>query len=272
MEIDGRVMSADEFVRYVETLEFARPLPTKLFLHHTWKPTLETWRGKSTILAMKAYYEKQLWVDSQGRWHEGWNAGPHLFVANDGIWLFSDLRYDGVGAAGHNERSRHLEMVGNYDEVLPSGPMLANTIAALGIINERLGLDINKLYFHRDVSSKTCPGTAVRKEWIIPQIKAWIDAYRHDEGGAPAQPSITVREALTRQIQGQLVGVNPAAALAKAGVARGLLGALTHETRLAVDGQRYIAQVFAEALLVPEGDWDSVMSLDEFEKMPPETP
>lgn len=270
MEIDGRMMSADEFVRYVEDLEFPKPLPNRIFLHHTWKPTLETWRGHSTIMAMKAYYEKQLWVDYQGRWHEGWNAGPHLFVADDGIWLFSDLRYDGVGAKGYNERSRHLEMVGNYDAVLPSGPMLANTIAALGILHERLGLDVRRLSFHRDVSSKTCPGTAVRKEWIIPQIQGWIEGYRNDHGGAPAQPLL--RDILTRQVQKQLVGVNPDATLAKASSARGHLGAITHETRIAVGAQRYVAQIFAEALIVPEGDWDSAMTLDEFEKEGPKTP
>jgi len=67
MVIDGRVMSAAEFVKYVEELDLRSPLPNRIFLHHTWKPTLETWRGKSTILAMKAYYEKQLWQDYQGR-------------------------------------------------------------------------------------------------------------------------------------------------------------------------------------------------------------
>jgi len=262
MQIDGRVMSAAEFVRYVEALDVRAPLPTRVFLHHTWRPTRETWRGYSTILAMKAYYEKQLWVDSQGRVHEGWTAGPHLFVADDGIWLFSDLRYDGVGVYGHNYRTRHLEMVGNYDEVLPDGPTLDNTVAALGILHERLGLDIQKLNFHRDFSTKSCPGWAVTKEWIIPQVANWIAEHR----GAQDQDLSTLRRSLLRMAQDLLVPTNDSFALARAAKARGLLGALTHEIPMEIDDKGYVVQLFAEALIVPVNEWHKVQSLKDYEQ------
>ena len=260
MVIDGRCMTIDQFVAYVEGLDFPAPLPDRVFLHHTWKPTRETWQGYSSILAMKAYYEKQLWVDEEGNTHEGWNAGPHLFVADDGIWLFSDLRYDGVGALGHNTGTRHLEMVGDYDNTLPSGATWANTVAALGILHISLGLDIQQLWFHRDVSYKSCPGWAVQKSWVIPQVAAWIDEYRRTH---PA----TLRERLTAHLasQGKLVPTNSGAALANSGVARGLVGAITDEMPIDVDGQRHIVQFFAEALIVPQDHWDEVRSLREFE-------
>jgi len=260
MEIDGRCMTIAQFVAYVEGLQFPSPLPDRVFLHHTWKPTRETWQGYSSILAMKAYYEKQLWVDEEGLTHEGWNAGPHLFVADDGIWLFSDLRYDGVGALGHNTGTRHLEMVGDYDNALPSGPTWANTVAALGILHIKLGLDIQQLWFHRDVSYKSCPGWAVQKSWVIPQVAAWIEEYRRTH---PA----TLRERLTAHLasQGKLVPANPGAALAASGAARGLVGAITDETPIDVDGRRHIVQFFAEALIVPQDRWNDVRSLREFE-------
>ncbi|NLG51592.1 MAG: N-acetylmuramoyl-L-alanine amidase [Chloroflexi bacterium] len=261
MEIDGRVMGVDEFVRYVEGLQFAPPLPTRIFLHHTWKPTPETWRGRSTILGMKAYYEKQLWTDSQGRVHEGWTAGPHLFIAPDGIWLFSDLRYDGVGVYGHNYRTRHIEMVGDFDASLPSGAVLDQTVAALGILHERLGLDIRKLNFHRDFSDKTCPGRAVTKEWIIPKVAAWIEEYRRKK----ATPEKALRQTLTEMIQDMLVPTNPQTALVKEAAARGLLGALTNEIPMEIDDQGYIVQFFAQALLVPVNEWNKVRSLHEHE-------
>ncbi|MBN1402404.1 MAG: N-acetylmuramoyl-L-alanine amidase [Anaerolineae bacterium] len=261
MEIDGRVMSADEFVAYVEALEMPPPLPTRIFLHHTWRPTRETWRGYDTILGMKAYYERQLWQDLQGRWHEGWTAGPHLFIADDGIWLFSDVRYDGVGVYGHNYRSRHIEMVGDYDAALPSGATLLNTIAALGILHERLGLDIRQLNFHRDFSTKSCPGWAVQKEWIIPQVETWIAAYRAQRSSELS----AVRRALVGMLGDLLVGTNPQAALAKEAVARGLLGALSDEAPMEIDGKSYVVQFFADALLVPVNEWDRVQSLSEYE-------
>ena len=179
---------------------------------------------------MKAYYERQLWQDSDGGWHEGWTRGPHFFVADDGIWLFSDLRYDGVGVYGHNYRSRHLEMVGNYDEQFPSGPTLENTIAALGILLHRMGLEAGDLNFHRDFSTKTCPGRAVRKDWVTPLVTDWLRDYRPEHEAVPS-----LRQTLTRMIEELLLPVNPDAALAKGAKARGLVGALTREIPIEID-------------------------------------
>ena len=261
IQIIGECLSAQDFVRYVEELSFPHPLPTRIFLHHTWKPTLEEWRGLDSLYAIKAYYEKQLWEDESGHLHEGWTAGPNLFIADDGIWLFSDLRYDGVGVYGQNYRSRHIEMVGNYDAQLPSGQLLENTVAALGVLHERLGLDIEQLNFHRDFSTKSCPGWAVEKAWIIPQVSEWIQNYRR----ASEEDLSALRRSLRRIIQDILVSTNPQAALARAGEARGLLGALTDEIPMEIDDKGYVVQFFAEALIVPVSAWDKVESLHEYE-------
>jgi hypothetical protein len=261
MEIDGRVMTQEEFVRHVEGLDFPPPQPTRIFLHHTWKPTQADWRGHNTIMAMKAYYERKHWVDSQGQEHEGWDAGPHLFIAEDGIWLFSDLAHDGVGVYGQNYRSRHIEMVGNYDEKLPSGPILENTIVALGVLHERLGLDIRKLSFHRDFSTKTCPGSKVAKDWIIPLVAKWIEEYRRRREEAAA----SLRRTLTKLVKEMLVPTNPHAALATAGALRGFVGAITQEVPMEIDDKGYVVQLFAEALIVPVNEWDKVQSLKEYE-------
>lgn len=267
MQIDGRVMSPSEFVAYIEGLEMPEPLPTRFFLHHTWRPTRESWHGHSTILAMKRYYEQQLWRDAQGRLREGWTAGPHLFVADDGIWLFSDIRYDGVGVYGHNYRSRHLEMVGNYDERLPSGPTLRNTIVALGILHEKFGLDIRNLCFHRDFSSKSCPGWAVHKEWIIPQVERWIQEYRaaRQPRPRPEDDLASLRAALKGLIADLLVDLDLESALTLAAQERGLLGPLTRQVPIEIEEQGYVVQLFAEALLAPANRSDEVLSLGEFE-------
>jgi len=262
IDMDGRVMNPVEFVRHVLSLEAPTPHPTRVFLHHTWRPTPETWQGSATMAAMKAYYEQQIWEDAEGRKHEGWTAGPHLFIAQDGIWLFSDLRFDGVGVYGHNYRSRHIEMVGNYDEQLPTGAILENTIVALGILHEWLGLDIDDLNFHRDFSTKSCPGWAVQKDWIIPQVRSWITAFRQ----ANSERLSALRRSLAAIVENQLVGTNPNAALAKAAQERGYLGALTHEIPMEIDDQPYLVQLFAEALLVPVPKWDDVQTLREYEQ------
>mgnify|MGYP000910614217 CR=1 FL=1 len=264
MVIDGRCLTIDEFVDHVDALTFPLGLPNRIFLHHTWRPTRETWNGLSTILGMKAYYERQRWVDEQGRWHEGWTAGPHVFVADDGIWLFSDLNYDGVGVAGHNRDSLHIEMVGNFDAALPDGPMWTNTVAVLGALHERIGLPPEKLNFHRDFSTKTCPGLQVQKAWVIPQVQQWVAEFR-----ARRHTSVAGLRRKLRELAGEaLLPATRGTALADAARERGLLGPLMKEVPIEVDGQAYVVQFFAEALLVPVNQWEQVLSLAEFEQQP----
>lgn len=271
MVIDGRVMAEGEFVTYIEGLALPEPLPTRVFLHHTWKPTRESWNGASTIYAMKRYYEQQRWRDLGGKLREGWTAGPHLFVADDGIWLFSDIRYDGVGVLGHNTGTRHLEMVGNYDDELPSGATLQNTIAALGILHVKLGLDIAGLNFHRDFSSKTCPGRAVTKAWIIPQVAQWIESYHRSKAPAPSPvPDATyevLREALTAMIKRQFVPANDKTLIAQDAVRRRLLGPLTYQLPMEIRGEAYLVQIYAEGLMVKADRSGDVLSLAEMERL-----
>jgi hypothetical protein len=263
MEIIGKCLTADEFVAYVEQLSIPEPRPTRVFLHHTWKPTPETWHGYDTILAMKSYYERQPWTDLDGREHEGWTVGPHVFVAPDGIWLFSDLRYDGVGVYGHNYRSRHVEMVGNYDPAPPSGSILADTVAVLGILHERLGLSVSDLAFHRDFSTKTCPGVAVQKPWMQGLVQQWLAEYRR----ARAEKMAAARRAVTARVQNLLVQANPNFVLSKEATRRGLVGPISHEIPIELDNKAYVVQFFAEALLVPVPEWKGAQSLHEYEEM-----
>ena len=261
MEIVGKCLTADEFIEYVEAMDVPEPRPTQVFLHHTWKPTVDSWKGMDTILAMKAYYERQLWQDTDDQWYEGWTVGPHIFVAPDGIWLFSDLRYDGVGVYGHNYRTRHVEMVGNYDNALPSGAILENSIIALGILSERFGLSVTDLGFHRDFSTKTCPGLTVQKAWIIPQVTAWVAEYREER----KEKLSAVRRTITEQVQHLLVRPDPNGSLTQAAGERGMVGPLSDEIPFEVDGEAYLLQYYAAAMLVPADGTLEPMTLGEYE-------
>ena len=261
MEIIGKCLTADEFVDYVEGSISRAAAHAHLSPPHV-EADPETWRGYDTILAMKAYYERQNWTDLDGTVREGWTVGPHIFVAPDGIWLFSDLRYDGVGVYGHNYRSRHIEMVGDYDPAPPSGSILSDTIVALGVLFDRLGLNVADLGFHRDFSTKTCPGLAVQKPWVQAQVQEWLVGYRRER----AERMAAVRRAVTAQVEHLLVQANPNFALSKAASERGLVGPISHEIPIEMDGKAYVVQYFAEALLVPVPEWKGAMSLREYEQ------
>jgi len=58
---------------------------------------------------------------------KGWKSGPHLFVAPEGVWLFTDIGEQGIHANSGNKGSIGIEMVGRYDDKIPSGTVWKNT-------------------------------------------------------------------------------------------------------------------------------------------------
>jgi hypothetical protein len=161
MDIINKLLSVAEFKDYVRGFDFGPLMPDKLVIHHTWKPTKADWKGQRSIMGLKGYYEKK-----------GWSAGPHLFVAEDGIWLFSPMNHDGIHVGSLNHLSIGMEVVGDYDTEVWSGATKTNALGAIKILLNRLNLGNGQLFFHRDVSSKTCPGKAITKEWLFAELEA----------------------------------------------------------------------------------------------------
>jgi len=244
IQMDGRHMTVAEFEQYVAGLKLKGV--NTIFLHHTASDRAQ-WRGYDSLLALKNYYEHIQWTDAAGV-HSGWTAGPHLFVDDSGIWLFTPLIWDGVGVTGHNVGSRHIEMVGDFDKVLPSGAEWDNTVAAIGILLEACKLPLDALHFHREYENKTCPGAAVTKEWVLPQLAAWMAVHGGDMGLDIDQATQeAVRNAMYSVI-GRVQGVpyNPTAAFPKFARARALGAPLTAEVDITVGGgQVYRCQGFA---------------------------
>jgi len=162
MEIVNRRLSLGEFRTYISTYDFGTLPAHRLVIHHTWKPTKESWAGQRSIDGLKAYYEKKKWP-----------AGPHLFVAEDGIWLFSPMRQNGIHAGKLNPRSIGIEVVGDYDHEVWSGQTKTNALGVIKSLMGQLNITQDQLFFHRDVSPKTCPGSAITKEWLFAELSAF---------------------------------------------------------------------------------------------------
>ncbi len=177
MEILNRRLSLQEFKDYAAGYDFGPLPPDKIVLHHTWRPTKAGWQGERTILGLKKYYEGK-----------GWPAGPHLFVAEDGIWLFSPMRHNGIHAGALNARSVGIEVVGDYDAEVWSGNTKTFALGAVRILMDRLGISAANLFFHRDVSSKTCPGRAITKEWVLGELDLTDVSTFHDVATSISAP------------------------------------------------------------------------------------
>ena len=167
MKTLNKRLSVEEFQKYVNEFNFGALNPNKLVIHHTWKPTKNDWKGESTLNGIKNYYEGK-----------AWNAGPHLFIAEDGIWLFSPMNKKGIHSGVGNYRSIGIEVVGDYDVHKWSGKTKSNAISAIKILMTRLKINTEMIKFHNDFSSKSCPGHAITKEWLFNEINFFNEEYK----------------------------------------------------------------------------------------------
>ena len=166
-------LSLKEFKKYVADKDFGVVPPTFIVLHHTFRPTPDTWNGKTTVDALDKNYRALGWG---GR-------GPHLFIAPDGIWLFTDMYEVGIHAGTGNGSlatgySIGIEVVGNYDGAVWTGVIKEQTLGVIHTLLERLNIPKSKIMFHSDFSKKSCPGLAINKPWVKDQLKKYEDSLK----------------------------------------------------------------------------------------------
>jgi hypothetical protein len=167
--IVGRGFTPDAFEEYVRGLHWTNWRPSFVTLHNTAVPTLAQWHkssGQSHMKALEAYYR-----DTQH-----WSAGPHLFVADDLIWVFTPLTVPGVHSPSWNHVALGVEMVGDYaTEAFDSGPGLKvqeNAIAAVAILSAALGIDSHTMKLHKQdrLTTHNCPGRNVNQTRFIEKV------------------------------------------------------------------------------------------------------
>ena len=161
MNIINKKLSLEEFKSYVNGFNFSPLNPTKIVIHHTWRPTTQEWQGQKSINGLKTFYEGK-----------GWSAGPHLFIGEDGIWLFSPMNLVGVHSGEGNTKSIGIEVVGDYDNQVWSGKTKDNTVGAIKALMSKLAIKDSGIHFHREYSSKSCPGNAITKDWVLNQLNS----------------------------------------------------------------------------------------------------
>ncbi len=184
----GRVWSPNTLKDYLARIEkpgWCRAIT----LHHCAEPSLAQRPNgflPDHLINLRHYYQ------TVQRWH----AGPHLFVDEDQLWGLSDLRKPGIHAQSFNSMALGIEVLGNYDVENPDAgrglDCWQNAAMAAKVLHAWLELPLNQqtVLFHRDdpLTTKTCPGSLVRKDWVLSLIAATAGV------GAviPAKPEIGV--------------------------------------------------------------------------------
>ena len=192
--IIGASFSPAGFDQYCHSLTWPQWRPSFVALHNTEIPTLAAQPhglSKDDILALEHYYR----YEAGKKAGKPWTAGPHLFIDDHQIWVFTPLTVSGVHSPCFNKVALGVEMLGNYDtEAFDSGRGLAvqtNTIAALATLHAVLGLDPATLRLHKeDVCSthRHCPGRNVSKTAVIQKVQDLLQV-RHPGDHLPPPPT-----------------------------------------------------------------------------------
>ncbi len=176
MKTIKREFDPPAFQAYLAGLRWTAWTPTGVTIHHCSAPSLAQRPdgfAQRHMDNLEYYYGFRL----------GWSAGPHLFIDDHKIWVFSPLTAKGVHATSFNRSDIGIEMLGNFDVEDPwSGRGLAVlelTCKAVCLIQARLHLAPGRVRFHRDdpKTTKTCPGRKVDKTrflTLLEQIRATV--------------------------------------------------------------------------------------------------
>ncbi len=168
--IVGESFTPEAFEAYCESLTWPAWRPKFIVLHNTGAPSLaQRPQGftRAHIANLEAFYrdEKQ------------WRAGPHLFVDDRRIWVFTPLTVSGVHSPSWNTLALGVEMLGDYDkDAFDTGRgarVRDNTVAAMAALSAVLGLDPATMRLHREdpATNHACPGKHVDKFEVIQRVR-----------------------------------------------------------------------------------------------------
>ncbi len=166
----GKGFSAAEFDQYCHTLSWTAWRPGFVVLHNTAVPSLAQRPSGFTKKHMDNFV-------SYYRDMQKWSAGPHLFIDDRKIWVFTPLTVSGVHSPSFNKIALGVEMLGDFEkEPFASGrgaKVRDNTVAALATLHAILGLSPKTLKLHREDPRTThaCPGTGVKKLDVVQRVQ-----------------------------------------------------------------------------------------------------
>lgn len=239
-----QAFTQEQFREYVTHLEWNRWRPSKIVWHNTAAPSLVQWMksaaederkglkpGISRIKSLENYFKNQ----------NHWPGAPHLFIANDFIWVFNPLTAAGTHSPSYNNTAIGIEMIGDFDrEDDDSGNGLKvknNTIFATTLLCSVLGLDpATAILLHKQDPRTThdCPGKDIAqdKSKMIASVVDLMSGGEHDPdetggviGDIPPPP---------KPIRNGVVNTNNLNFRSGPGVAHGSTGSLDKGVKLVI--------------------------------------
>src|SRR5687768_10933224 len=106
--IVGKSFTQDEFDKYCHDLQWTAWRPSFIVLHNTQIPSLvqrPSGFSPTHIKGLETYYKET----------RKWFAGPHHFIDDKKIWVFTPLTVSGTHSPSWNKFALGVEMLGDYE-------------------------------------------------------------------------------------------------------------------------------------------------------------
>ena len=203
----GTGLTAAQFAAYVPSYAFGRIPPDYLILHHTAIPSTLAARspsgavwdsGETTLTGNQIYAKRKKQLDALKTYYHqtlDWDRGPHLFIDERWIWLFTPMSAVGIHAKEGNSYtdpngklhySIGIEVLGYYEHVVWPAAVAANVAAACQALRQRLNIALEyrpgplhtpiaharSLSSHRDYNKPGCPGKASSEAYCTQAVQA----------------------------------------------------------------------------------------------------
>lgn len=178
--VDGRVLIMDHFAE-LPAPDLSTFKPQFVVLHNTDNPMLDEALAKANGRGWwTSVSDQQRLLNMQTYYHdtEKWRSGPHLFVTDQAICLFTPLSERGTHSPSWNSVSWGIEIVGNYDLEPLTLETRANVIVALGMLCKWGGFAPETTKLHKEdplTTHKTCPGKNIDLSDILDGTKQFLE-------------------------------------------------------------------------------------------------
>lgn len=176
----------DQFRAYLDNQRPAHGIKASV-LHHTYKPDAASWGGMRSMLAIQRYHIRDrkfsdiaanAYAAPDGIIYNGrpLSAGnyAHAYVSKRWRDVPADLRIlCGGDELWLNHHAFGIETIGNFDRENPRRSKAMDTaLEVLALVHQRYNLPSTRMFFHRHVANKSCPGKLVDLDWARGELAA----------------------------------------------------------------------------------------------------
>ncbi|HEV2839830.1 MAG TPA: caspase family protein [Chthoniobacterales bacterium] len=160
-------LNLEEFIELLEKFPFTRRIES-VHMHHTWRPNHAQYKGHDSIVAMWEFHTQT----------QGWSdIAQHISIAPDGkIWMGRNWNQPPASAKGFNGNSSAgpfmFEMIGDFDQGKDpfQGAQKETVLRVIAHVQKRFDLEPETLRFHKMMSKKSCPGSALDHATVLREV------------------------------------------------------------------------------------------------------